>query len=176
MLQAAANLREERLNRTTDRLLIVKNLDVAYDETQVLFGVDFEVREGELVALLGTNGAGKSTLLKAISGLVHPTGGSMFFDGEDITYHEPEETAELGIILMPGGKSVFPSLIGQGEPRHGRRGCTTRTRSTSKPPTTSVYDVFPILSSASTSRPGACPAASSRCSRSRRRSSRSRSC
>jgi ABC-type branched-subunit amino acid transport system ATPase component len=110
MLQAAANLREERMNRTTDRLLIVKNLDVAYDQTQVLFGVDFEVREGELVALLGTNGAGKSTLLKAISGLVNPIGGSMFFDGEDITFHEPEETAELGIIQMPGGKSVFPSL------------------------------------------------------------------
>jgi ABC-type branched-subunit amino acid transport system ATPase component/MFS family permease len=110
MLQMAAAMREERLKLSTDRLLVVKKLDAGYDQTQVLFGVDFEVREGELVALLGTNGAGKSTLLKTISGLVHPMGGAMFFDGEDITFHDPEETAELGIIQMPGGKSVFPSL------------------------------------------------------------------
>ena len=110
MLQMTASMREERLKAATDRLLVVRGLDVAYDQTQVLFGVDFEVREGELVALLGTNGAGKSTLLKAISGLVQPMRGSMFFDGEDITFHDPEETAELGMIQMPGGKSVFPSL------------------------------------------------------------------
>ncbi|MGH2760022.1 MAG: MFS transporter [Actinomycetota bacterium] len=110
LLQMTAKLREERLNRTSDKLLIVSKLDVAYDQTQVLFGVDFEVREGELVALLGTNGAGKSTLLKAISGLVPSMGGAMFFDGEDITYHDPEETAGMGVIQMPGGKSIFPSL------------------------------------------------------------------
>jgi ABC-type branched-subunit amino acid transport system ATPase component len=110
LLQMTARLREERLNRTSDKLLIVSKLDVAYDQTQVLFGVDFEVREGELVALLGTNGAGKSTLLKAISGLVPSMGGAMFFDGEDITYHDPEETAAMGVIQMPGGKSIFPSL------------------------------------------------------------------
>jgi branched-chain amino acid transport system ATP-binding protein len=110
MLQMAARLREERLNRTSDKLLVVSNLDVAYDQTQVLFGVNFEVKEGELVALLGTNGAGKSTLLKAISGLVPSMGGAIFFDAEDITYHDPEETAAMGIIQMPGGKSVFPSL------------------------------------------------------------------
>jgi branched-chain amino acid transport system ATP-binding protein len=110
MLQMSARLREERLNRTTDKLLIVSKLDVAYDQTQVLFGVDFEVKEGELVALLGTNGAGKSTLLKSISGLVPSMGGALFFDGEDITYHDPEETAAMGVIQMPGGKSIFPSL------------------------------------------------------------------
>jgi len=110
LLQMTARLREERLNRTSDKLLVVSKLDVAYDQTQVLFGVDFEVREGELVALLGTNGAGKSTLLKAISGLVPSMGGAMFFDGEDITYHDPEETAAMGVIQMPGGKSIFPSL------------------------------------------------------------------
>jgi branched-chain amino acid transport system ATP-binding protein len=110
MLQATARHREERLNKTSDKLLVVQDLDVGYDGTQVLFGVNFEVKEGELVALLGTNGAGKSTLLKAISGLVVASGGTMFFDGEDITYHLAEETAAMGIIQMPGGKSVFPSL------------------------------------------------------------------
>ena len=144
MLQAAANLREERMNRTTDRMLIVNNLDVAYDQTQVLFGVNFEVREGELVALLGTNGAGKSTLLKAISGLVVPMGGSMFFDGEDITFHEPEETAELGIIQMPGGKSVFPSLSVK-ENLDMAAWLYTKDTAHLKSAYDNVYDVFPVL-------------------------------
>ena len=66
-------------------LLVVRDLDVAYDQTQVLFGVDLEVDEGEIVALLGTNGAGKSTLLKAISGWSRPTAASIIFDGRDIS-------------------------------------------------------------------------------------------
>ena len=110
VLQTEAQLRHLRLTKGGGALLVVQQLDVGYDGTQVLFGVDLEVEEGELVALLGTNGAGKSTLLKAISGLVHPLGGAIYFDGKDTTHYEPEETAELGVIQMPGGKSVFPSL------------------------------------------------------------------
>jgi branched-chain amino acid transport system ATP-binding protein len=77
---------------------------------QVLFGVDLEVAEGEIVALLGTNGAGKSTLLKAVSGLVHASGGAVFFDGRDVTHLSPQESVALGIVQMPGGRSVFPTL------------------------------------------------------------------
>lgn len=110
VLQTEARLRYDRETKGTRALLVVEGLDVAYDDTQVLFGVDFEVQEGELVALLGTNGAGKSTLLKSISGLVHPSRGAIFFDGKDITHFEPEETSSNGIILMPGGKSIFPTL------------------------------------------------------------------
>jgi branched-chain amino acid transport system ATP-binding protein len=91
-------------------MLAVSGLDVAYDQVQVLFGVDLEVFEGEIVALLGTNGAGKSTLLKAISGLVDPIGGSMFLDGRDITHADANATAQLGIVQMPGGRGVFPTL------------------------------------------------------------------
>jgi branched-chain amino acid transport system ATP-binding protein len=86
------------------------NLDVAYGPVQVLFDVDFEVEHGEIVALLGTNGAGKSTLLKAISGLLKPVDGTVYFDGEDITGMPANKTAAMGLIQMPGGKSVFPSL------------------------------------------------------------------
>ena len=85
-------------------------LDVAYGPVQVLFGVDFEVEQGEIVALLGTNGAGKSTLLKAISGLLKPVGGKVFFDGKEITGTAANKTAGMGLIQMPGGKSVFPTL------------------------------------------------------------------
>src|SRR5690606_28493941 len=63
------------------KLLLVRDLDVAYDGVQVLFGVDLEVDAGEIVALLGTNGAGKSTLLRAISGLVEASAGAVVFDG-----------------------------------------------------------------------------------------------
>jgi len=94
----------------SEPLLDCRNLDVAYGQVQVLFGVDFSVAEGETVALLGTNGAGKSTLLKAAAGLVRPTRGSVAFDGVDITGRPADEVARSGIALMPGGKSVFPTL------------------------------------------------------------------
>jgi ABC-type branched-subunit amino acid transport system ATPase component len=68
------------------------------------------VHEGEILALLGTNGAGKSTLLKAISGLAPAHGGTIMFDGEDITKAGPNKTAEMGIAQVPGGRGIFPSL------------------------------------------------------------------
>jgi branched-chain amino acid transport system ATP-binding protein len=77
---------------------------------QVLFGVDLDVMPGEIVALLGTNGAGKSTLLRAISGTTDPIGGAIFFEGRDVTHSDPNQTAALGIVQVPGGKAVFPTL------------------------------------------------------------------
>ena len=82
-----------------------RGVEVAYDQVQVLFGVDIEVQAGEIVALLGTNGAGKSTLLKAISGLVDPIGGAIFFDGRDITHADAVQAAKAGIVQVPGGKA-----------------------------------------------------------------------
>jgi branched-chain amino acid transport system ATP-binding protein len=109
-LATEVQLRRERLDAGGRSLLVCRGVDVHYDGVQVLFGVDFEVGEGELVALLGTNGAGKSTLLKAIAGVVHPSGGGVFFGGRNIGYLESAETAAAGISLVPGGRGVFPSL------------------------------------------------------------------
>ena len=109
-LQAEANLRHELNETGTRALLACRGVEVAYDQVQVLFGVDMEVRPGEIVALLGTNGAGKSTLLKAISGSVDPIGGAIFFDGRDITHADAVQTVKLGIVQVPGGKAVFPTL------------------------------------------------------------------
>ena len=110
----SASMAEHEVRRAMStgepRVLMVRNLDVAYDSVQVLFGVDFDLMEGEIVALLGTNGAGKSTLLKAVSGLVDPAAGSIFYDGLDITHADAVHTARLGIIQVPGGKAVFPTL------------------------------------------------------------------
>jgi branched-chain amino acid transport system ATP-binding protein len=91
-------------------ILVCEGVQVAYDKVKVLFGVDLTLERGEIVALLGTNGAGKSTLLKAISGLVDPAGGRIVFDGTDITHAGAVATAKLGIVQVPGGKAVFPTL------------------------------------------------------------------
>ncbi|MBV9411481.1 MAG: ATP-binding cassette domain-containing protein, partial [Acidimicrobiia bacterium] len=91
-------------------LLSVRDLDVAYGPTQILYGVDFDVGEGEIVALVGTNGAGKSTLAKAISGIAPTRGGDVQFAGRSITNLTPRQIAARGVRLLPGGEGVFPSL------------------------------------------------------------------
>jgi ABC-type branched-subunit amino acid transport system ATPase component/MFS family permease len=88
-------------------MLAARNVDFSYGQLQVLFGVDFTVDDGEMVALLGVNGAGKSTLLKVISGIGLPTRGSVRFRGADITYLDAERRLRLGITQIPGGRAVF---------------------------------------------------------------------
>ncbi|MDP9101848.1 MAG: MFS transporter [Actinomycetota bacterium] len=96
--------------RTSDTLLVIRGLEVAYSGVQVLFGVDLDVREGEVVALVGTNGAGKSTLLRAVAGTTQASGGAVFVTGTETTHLAPHETAALGVALMPGGAATFPAL------------------------------------------------------------------
>jgi branched-chain amino acid transport system ATP-binding protein len=100
-------------------LLETVGVTVSYDNVQVLFGVDLEVREGEILALLGTNGAGKSTTLNAISGIVEPDGGNVFFRGEAITGEAPEHTVARGIVQVPGGRGIFPGLTVEDNLRMG---------------------------------------------------------
>jgi branched-chain amino acid transport system permease protein len=95
---------------STTALLTVRDLDVDYDGVQVLFGVDFDVEPGEIVAVLGTNGSGKSTLLRAISGILDPDRGTVEFDGRATTHVRPERIAGRGLVQAPGGHGVFPSL------------------------------------------------------------------
>jgi ABC-type branched-subunit amino acid transport system ATPase component/ABC-type branched-subunit amino acid transport system permease subunit len=91
-------------------LLTCRQLEGGYGHLQILFGVDFEVREGEILALLGTNGAGKSTVLKTIAGVLRPERGRITFAGEDITRLKPAERVRRGLVLVPGGRGVFGSL------------------------------------------------------------------
>ena len=90
--------------------LAVRDLDASYGPVQILFGLDLDVYEGEIVALLGTNGAGKSTLFKCITNLLEPTGGSVTFAGEELRGLPTDEIAARGVVMMPGGRSVFPTL------------------------------------------------------------------
>jgi ABC-type branched-subunit amino acid transport system ATPase component/MFS family permease len=112
-----AELREEmdeyqRQQAAPDQIpaLQVNNIDFSYGPVQVLFDVGFEVRKGEVLALLGTNGAGKSTILRVIAGLGTPARGVVRLDGQTITYVSPEKRGSMGIRLLPGGKGVFPQM------------------------------------------------------------------
>ena len=127
------------------KLLLVRNVDVSYDNVQVLFGVNLEVDEGEIVALLGTNGAGKSTLLKAIAGVVPADAGAIVFDGRDATYAPPHEIAARGIVMVPGGQGVFPSLTVAENLRLA--GWLDRDRHSRAHAIESALEMFPVLSS-----------------------------
>lgn len=94
----------------SSKILLVRKLNVSYGGVQVLFDVDLDVEEGSVIALLGTNGAGKSTLLKAVAGLVPADRGAVIFDGRETTFAPADEVAAHGVVLMPGGAGVFPTL------------------------------------------------------------------
>jgi ABC-type branched-subunit amino acid transport system ATPase component/predicted MFS family arabinose efflux permease len=105
---------EEHRKRAADGartpVLQMVNTDFSYGPVQVLFDVNFEIHRGECVALLGTNGAGKSTILRVISGLEVPERGVLRLNGRNITFVAPEQRVKHGIVQLPGGKGVFPSL------------------------------------------------------------------
>lgn len=101
-------LYERRQGRS--KLLVLRGVRSGYDGVEILHGIDLDLDEGEIIALLGTNGAGKSTLLKSISGVVEADRGAVIFDGRDITHAPPHEIAAMGIVQMPGGAGVFGSL------------------------------------------------------------------
>jgi branched-chain amino acid transport system ATP-binding protein len=94
----------------TNAMLKVEGLDFAYGDLKVLWGIDLEVREGEIVTVVGANGAGKSTMLKNISRLVRWNGGSVTFEGTDLARLESHEVVERGIIQVPEGRKIFPEM------------------------------------------------------------------
>ncbi len=91
-------------------VLVVNDVEFAYGQLQVLFGISLELHRGEALALLGTNGAGKSTLLRVIAGLERPSHGSVTYIGEDITGAAPEVLPGRGLMLIVGGKAVFSDM------------------------------------------------------------------
>jgi len=93
-------------------LLEVSGLEVAYGDSQVLFGIDLAIAEGQVATLLGRNGMGKTTTLRAICGLVPVRTGQIRFMGEAIVGRRPDAIARLGIGLVPEGRQVFPNPAG----------------------------------------------------------------
>jgi branched-chain amino acid transport system ATP-binding protein len=91
-------------------LLSVENLKVSYGGIQALKGIDLAVAPGELVALIGSNGAGKTTTLKALAGLLHPTAGKIFYDGNSLHNIPPHRRVRAGLALVPEGRGIFARL------------------------------------------------------------------
>jgi len=91
-------------------VLKIQDLAIRYHHIQAVKSISFEISKGEIVTLLGANGSGKSSILRAISGLVRPYDGHIFFDGKEITAMPPYDIVKLGIIHVPEGRGIFPNL------------------------------------------------------------------
>lgn len=94
----------------TSPLLEVTDLAVSYGDVQVVWKVDLSVIEGSIVALIGSNGAGKTTILRALSGLLQPAAGRILFGGEAVAASSPLDFVNRGLIHVPEGRRLFPSL------------------------------------------------------------------
>ncbi|MCL2790257.1 MAG: ABC transporter ATP-binding protein [Desulfobulbus sp.] len=91
-------------------MLAIKNIDVSYGDVQVIWDLSFEVRQGEVLALVGANGAGKSTTLKTISGILRPKRGEILFENQPIHTVEPFRLIEMGIAHVPEARRLFVEM------------------------------------------------------------------
>ncbi len=124
-------------------MLKVNNIDVYYGDVQALWDVSFEVKEGEIVALLGSNGAGKTTTLNTISGLLRPRKGNIEFLGQELTKLPAHKMASLGIAHVPEGRRLFPEMTVEENLLMGSLMPEAKARR--KESMEQVFDIFPIL-------------------------------
>ena len=124
-------------------MLEVSALEAGYGQVQVLRGIDINVQEGEIVAVLGSNGAGKSTLNNNVSGLFKPFAGTIRFLGHDIVGNDPTDIVASGLVQVPEGRRIFPNLTVRENLEMGsyRRGKQNRKANLEQ-----VIDIFPRLS------------------------------
>jgi branched-chain amino acid transport system ATP-binding protein len=132
-------------------LLQIENLHAGYDDLEVLHGIDLDVNEGEIVALIGANGAGKTTTLRAISGLVEASEGSITFEGSDIGSWRSSQIVAEGVVQVPEGRKLFAEMSVMENLRLGayRRGRSDISKSLDE-----VFELFPRLSERSSQSAG----------------------
>ena len=123
-------------------MLEVAALEAGYDDALIVRGADLVVEREQIVAIVGPNGAGKSTLLKAIYGLIRPRGGSVRFEGEDVTGARPDRLTRRGMNLVPQTENVFPTLT-VAENLHV--GALVLPRGERQAETARVLELFPLL-------------------------------
>jgi branched-chain amino acid transport system ATP-binding protein len=126
-------------------MLEVRNIHSYYGKSQVLQGVSFDLKEGELVCLLGRNGVGKSTTLKSIMGLVRPTRGSIQFDGRELVGKQPYQIARAGLGYVPEDRRIFKDLTVHQNLLMGIRRRKTGGPSGDQWTIDRVYHIFPRL-------------------------------
>ncbi|MES2261395.1 MAG: ABC transporter ATP-binding protein [Pseudomonadota bacterium] len=123
-------------------VLDIKGLTSHYGRIQALHGIDIEVRQGQLVALVGANGAGKTTLLRAISGVQPISAGSIQFSGRDVSRASADQRVRAGICQVPEGRQVFGPMSVED---NLRLGAYTRPRGDAAADIERMYGLFPIL-------------------------------
>ncbi len=123
-------------------MLRIDDLQVFYGNVQALWGVAFDVVQGELVALVGANGAGKTTLLKTISGLLRPRTGSIVFENRHMETATPREIVMRGIVQVPEGRKLFPEMTVR---ENLLLGAFTRPSAEHEAKLEKVFSVFPRL-------------------------------
>jgi branched-chain amino acid transport system ATP-binding protein len=123
-------------------VLQVRELETAYGESQVLFGMHLEVNDGEAVTLLGRNGMGKTTTVRSIMGLVPPRAGSISFEGKEMRGLRSYQVAQAGLGLVPEGRQIFPNLTVE-----ENLVATAHNRAGAKNPWTlkRIYELFPAI-------------------------------
>ncbi|MEM4406275.1 MAG: ABC transporter ATP-binding protein [Candidatus Methanomethylicaceae archaeon] len=122
-------------------MLNVKAINTFYGSSQVLFNFSLEVREGEVVGLIGRNGAGKTTTLRSIMGLARVRDGRIFFKGQDITNMSPYVRSRLGIGYVPENRLIFPDLTVLDNLWIAEK----RGRTTQRWDRGSIFELFPVL-------------------------------
>jgi branched-chain amino acid transport system ATP-binding protein len=126
-------------------MLKVKDIHSFYGKSHILHGVSLELKQGELVCLLGRNGVGKSTTLKSMMGIVRPTHGSIVFDGRELIGRQPYQIARLGVGYVPEDRRIFRSLTVHENLLMGIQK-TNHSGSSEKPWTIDkIYTIFPNL-------------------------------
>lgn len=131
------------MSKMENSALKINNLTVSYGSIKALKGIDIEVIEGQIVALLGANGAGKTTTLKTLSGLVSAENGSIEFYGKNITNLSPEKITALGMVQSPEGRQIFPDITVEENLRIGA--FTIKSKKEITKNFDRVYRYFPIL-------------------------------
>ena len=121
----------------------VKEIDVFYGDAQALYGLSLQVREGEVVTLVGANGAGKTTTLRAISGLLPVARGEIAFEGRSLLGVPAHRRAELGIALVPEGRELWPQLTVRENLELGAYGKAARRHLSAS--LERVYEMFPVV-------------------------------
>jgi branched-chain amino acid transport system ATP-binding protein len=121
----------------------VKEIDVFYGDAQALYGLSLQVREGEVVTLVGANGAGKTTTLRAISGLLPVARGEIAFEGRSLLGVPAHRRAELGIALVPEGRELWPQLTVRENLELGAYGKAARRHLSGS--LERVYELFPVV-------------------------------
>jgi branched-chain amino acid transport system ATP-binding protein len=124
-------------------MLKLENVNLFYGEIQALWDLSFEVKEGQIVALLGANAAGKSSTINAISGLEKAASGKIIFQGKEIQQMNPHEIVEEGIIQVPEGRKLFNYMSIEENLELGAY--SKRAKKDLKKNLRMVYDLFPIL-------------------------------